>query len=551
MLKLTIEGTQKEYKEGINYESIAKEYQSAYKDKIALVSFNGKIRELIKKPLKDGKVEFLTLSSAIGHKAYERTATMMLIKAVNDLCGKEQIGAKVEFTIGHGVYCTFKELGVALTGEFISKVQRRMEEMRDRAFIIDKKETPLEEAEAIFKEQGMPDKVKLFKYRSNSTVNLYQLDGYYDYYYGYMLPDTSYVSAFRLEAYHDGILLILPPKETPDAISEFAPREKLFSQMNLSAQWNKTMEVEDAAGLNDAICRGDIRDLILVQEALFERRIGEIAKNICDRPDVKFVMISGPSSSGKTSFANRLSVQLRTFGKKPHMISLDNYYKDRVDVPKNEDGSYNFECLEALAVDVFNSDMKRLLAGEKVELPSFNFLTGTREMSGSFMEIREGDILVVEGIHGLNEKMSYELPAESKYKIYISSLTTINLDEHNRIPTTDGRLIRRMVRDARTRGASAKDTISMWDSVRTGEEEYIFPFQESADEMFNSAAIYEIAVLKQYALPLLYDIKKTDPEYYEAKRLLKFLGYFIPVDSSMLPPNSICREFVGGSMFKV
>lgn len=551
MIKLTINGEVREYEEGVNYETIAKDYQKNYKDRIALVTFNGKIRELIKKPTKDGEVDFLTLASSIGHKTYERTATMMLIRSVHDISGSDVVGAKVEFSIGHGVYVTFRDLPVELTGKFIDKVQKKMEEIRDRSLLINKCDTPLNDAVRIFSEQNMTDKVKLFRYRSSSSVNLYNLDGFIDYYYGYMLPDTSYVTAFRLEPYHEGILMTLPPVEDTEHIVDFAPREKLFSQMELATKWCNTMGVQDVGDLNDAICNGDISDLIMVQEALFERRIGEIARHICDRPDVKFVMISGPSSSGKTSFAHRLSIQLRSFGKRPHMISLDNYFKDRKDTPLNPDGSYNFECLGAMDVEGFNNDMVKLLNGERVEMPTFNFLIGEREMKGDYLELHDGDILVIEGIHGLNEKMSYALPADSKYKIYISALTTLNIDSHNRIPTTDGRLLRRMVRDFRTRGASAQRTISMWKSVRAGEEEYIFPFQESADEMFNSAAIYELAVLKQYALPLLYSIRKGEPEYYEAKRLLKFFDYFIPVDSSTLPKNSICREFVGGSVFNV
>jgi uridine kinase len=292
-------------------------------------------------------------------------------------------------------------------------------------------------------------------------------------------------------------------------------------------------------------------DMILVQEALLERRIGEIAKTIVDKGNVKFVLIAGPSSSGKTTFSHRLSIQLRTYGKIPHPIALDDYFVNREFTPKDEKGDYDFECLEAIDVKQFNEDMTRLLSGERVELPSFNFKTGQREYRGNFKQLGAEDILVIEGIHGLNPKTTYSLPDESKFKIYISALTNLNIDEHNRIPTTDGRLLRRMVRDARTRGASAKRTIAMWPSVRRGEEKYIFPFQEAADEMFNSVLIYELAVLKQYAEPLLFSIKPEEPEYYEAKRLLKFLEYFQGIDSENVPSNSICREFIGGSCFPV
>ena len=303
--------------------------------------------------------------------------------------------------------------------------------------------------------------------------------------------------------------------------------------------------------LNDVIAHGGASDLILVQEALQERRIGEIARDIARREGVKFVMIAGPSSSGKTTFSHRLSIQLRTYGLKPHPIGLDNYYLDHDKTPLDENGEPDYECLEALDVEQFNKDMTALLQGESVQLPTFNFKTGKREYSGKTTWLGENDILVIEGIHGLNEKMSYSLPAQSKYKIYISALTTLNVDEHNRIPTTDNRLLRRLVRDARTRGASAAKTISMWPSVRRGEEKYIFPFQDSADIMFNSALIYELAVLKQYAEPALFSVPRDSAEYQEAKSLLKFLDYFLQVPSEDIGRNSILREFIGGSCFHV
>ena len=309
--------------------------------------------------------------------------------------------------------------------------------------------------------------------------------------------------------------------------------------------------VDTVGALNDVISHEGMQNLILVQEALQEKKIAQIAEIIAKDRSKKFVMISGPSSSGKTSFSHRLSVQLRTLGLKPHTIALDNYFVNRDDTPLDENGKYNFECLEAIDINLFNSDMTRLLKGDIVELPRFNFLVGQREYRGDWQKLKKDDILVIEGIHGLNDKLSYTLPKESKFKIYISALTQINIDEHNRISTTDGRLIRRMVRDARTRGSSAAHTIGMWDSVRRGEDLYIFPFQEEADIMFNSALIYELAVLKPYAESLLFGIPKDAPEYVEAKRLLKFLDYFIGISTEDIPKNSILREFVGGSIFNV
>lgn len=346
-------------------------------------------------------------------------------------------------------------------------------------------------------------------------------------------------------------MLVLPPESNPTVLEPFSESRKLFDTMESAKSWGRTAGIETVGDLNEQICSGSVSDLILVQEAKQERMIGEIARDIAGRENVKFVMIAGPSSSGKTSFSHRLSIQLRTLGKVPHPIALDNYFVNREDTPRDEKGDYNFECLEAIDVKLFNENMVKLLAGERVELPTFNFKVGQREYRGDFLQLGEDDILVIEGIHGLNGKMSYALPEESKYKIYISALTTLNIDAHNRIPTTDGRLLRRMVRDARTRGSSAQRTIQMWPSVRRGEEENIFPFQEEADAMFNSALIYELAMLKTFAEPLLFQIPKGEPEYYEAKRLLKFLDYFLCVPSESLPVNSICREFVGGSCFNV
>ncbi len=550
MPKLIIEGEEREYEKGTTFETIAKDYQDRFDNQIVAVIYGTRIRELMKKVDRDEKLSFITTADEIGNNTYTRTALMMLIKAVRDVAGDKPAYTKVEYKIGNAFFCNVRS-DFSVTEEFAQGVQKRMEEMVKQEIPIFKKGYPLADAVEIFRKEGLDDKIRLLRYRRSSEVNVYRLDDFSDYFYGYMLPNTSYVKWFRVEKYHDGLLLHLPSRRHPDEITDSEPREKLFNEMVRSTQWGQMMGIDTVGDLNDAICRGEFSNLMLVQEALQERRIGEIAQKIYERKDVRFVMIAGPSSSGKTSFANRLSIQMRTYGLNPHPISLDNYFVDRVDTPLNEDGSYNFECLEALDVEQFNKDMVALLNGERVEMPTFNFVSGKREMNGDYLQLKPGDVLVIEGIHGLNEKMSYALPAESKFKIYISALTTLSVDAHNRIPTTDGRLIRRIVRDARTRGASAKHTIAMWDSVRRGEHQNIFPFQEGADEMFNSAQIYELAVLKQYAEPLLFAIKQDEPEYFEAKRLLKFLDYFVAVDSQTLPKNSLTREFVGGSCFKV
>ena len=546
MITVKINGEERQYPQGATYEDVANDYQQEYENLIALAARDGKIRELFKKLTRDCEVTFFTLKDDVGNKTYVRSATMLFLKAVFDVYGREAAqSCRVEFAIGNGSYISPKGK-INATEENAAKIRNRMRELVEAKTPFLKRSYSLDNAMELFRKEGMKDKEKLFRYRRGSFVNIYEMDGYYDYYYGYMLPNAGYVKWFDVIAYEDGFMLLLPTHVKP-----FQERKLLFRTLKESEEWGKEIGIETVGDLNDQICRGSLSELILVQEAQQERKIGEIAKSIVDRGGVKFVMIAGPSSSGKTSFSHRLSIQLKTLGKTPHPIALDDYFVNREFTPRDENGDYNFECLEAIDVKQFNDDMCRLLAGERVELPSFNFKTGKREYKGNFKQLGPDDILVIEGIHGLNEKTSYALPEESKYKIYISALTNINIDEHNRIPTTDGRLLRRMVRDARTRGADARRTIDMWASVRRGEEQNIFPFQEDADAMFNSVLIYELAVLKQFAEPLLFQIDKGEPEYYEAKRLLKFLEYFLGVTSESLPNNSLCREFVGGSCFNV
>ncbi len=551
MITVTINGEKRQYEPGTTYEKIADEYQEAYDGLIGLVIVDGKITELMKEAVKDCEVQFITLKNSAGHKAYVRTAIMLLIKALYDVEERENIERiKVEFAIGQGYYCSLRGQ-IKVDETLIERLNVRMQQLVMADLPIEKKTYPMEEALALFDRYGMKDKRKLFRYRRSSTVNVYRMGDYYDYYYGYMLPSAGYVKYFKVISYEGGLMLLLPDRQAPKTLDYFAPRDKLFRTLHQSTVWGEMMDIDTVGDLNDQICSGGISELILVQEALQERRIGEIAQDIVSRGGVKFIMIAGPSSSGKTTFAHRLSVQLRSYGLKPHPIAVDDYFVDRELTPRDENGNYNFECLGAIDLEKFNADMCALLEGRTVEIPSFNFKTGKREYKGNFKTLGQDDVLVIEGIHGLNDKMSASLPGKSKYKIYISALTSLNVDEHNRIPTTDGRLLRRLVRDARMRGSSAKRTLSMWPSVRRGEEENIFPFQESADATFNSVLIYELAVLKQFAEPLLFSIRPGEPEYYEAKRLLKFLEYFLGISSEDVPKNSIVREFVGGSVFNV
>ncbi len=551
-IKIRIKGEEKEYPLGTLLERIADENQEEYQHEIAAAIVNGSLRELIIPMEKDAELEFVRLTDVIGRRIYERTAIMVMVRAIHEVLednGKSPVGSVVDFALGNGLYVRFgKQQDLEEAAE---KVQKKMEELVKRALPLIKMSYTMDEAMEIFALQGMTDKERLFRFRRNSAVNLYYLDGYFDYFYGAMLPNTSYLRAFAVRPFEKGVVLILPSAGDADSLKKFVPRMKLFHTLDQASRWNGNFSLKTVGDLNQMICSGRMNDLILMQEAEQERRIGEIRGMIAKHKGVKFVLIAGPSSSGKTTFSHRLSIQLRTQGLIPHPIGLDDYFVNRDRTPKDENGNYDFECMEAMDAKGFNEDMMRLLAGEEVQMPTFNFKQGKREYLGNTLKLGPEDILVIEGIHGLDPAMTYALPDESKYRIYISALTTINVDEHNRIPTTDARLLRRMVRDHRTRGASAKKTFSMWPSVRRGEEKYIFPFQEEADAMFNSTLIYELAVLKQYAEPLLFGIEKTEPEYLEAKRLLKFLEYFLGVNPEVVPQNSICREFIGGSYFPV
>lgn len=530
---------------------LADKAQPEFKDKIVLARVNGKLCELWKKVYPDSKIEYITTAQSDGLLTYKRSATLIMLKAIYDVYGHTDIErVKVEFSLSKGYYCTVKG-NVSVNDEFICRVKARMREIVDGDMPIIKHTIPKDEAVKHFGNHGMYDKEKLFRYRKSSTVNVYRLDGFEDYYYGYMVPSSGYIQHYELFLYDKGFVIQFPTVENTKDIPEFAPQNKLFKVLDESTEWCRMLGVETVGDLNETIVSGNIKELILVQEALQEKKLADIAQRISDDPSKKFIMIAGPSSSGKTTTSYRLAIQLRAHGMRPHQISLDNYFVDREFTPKDENGDYNFECLEALDIEQFNKDMTALLNGEKVELPSFNFKLGKREYNGDYKELGPSDVLVIEGIHGLNDRLSYSLPKESKFKIYLSALTQLNIDEHNRIPTTDGRLIRRIVRDAQTRGTSAKKTIAMWPSVRKGEEENIFPFQEEADVMFNSALIYELALLKQYAEPLLFGIGRDEPEYPEANRLIKFLDYFLGIPNDFIPINSIAREFIGGSCFNV
>ena len=550
-VKVIYRGKEYEYPRGTSLLDISADFQQEYEFPIVLAVRDYKLKELFHTVKEDTEIqEFETLSGHSGHKAYKRSACMILLKALYDVFGQKEIErVKVEFSIGDGYYISLKG-SLSLTDETVSKVKERMQEIVDLDIEIKKNSYPLEEVKKLCAKFGMKDKEKLFRYRMNSSVNMYSIGDFTDYYYGFMVPSTGYIKYFDLVCYDEGLILQLPKRLSPFTVKPVSHSPKLFNTMMDATKWNEIMRIETVGDLNDKITEGRINDIILVQEALQESRISEIAREIV-KEKKRFVMIAGPSSSGKTSFSHRLSIQLAAHGMKPHPIGLDNYFVPRDFTPVDSEGKKDYECLEAIDIEVFNENMTDLLKGKTVSMPTYNFISGEREYKGNYLSMGAEDVLVIEGIHGLNDTLSYTLSKDDKYKIYISALTTLNVDEHNRIPTTDGRLIRRLVRDARTRGASANRTLGMWGSVRRGEEQNIFPFQESADQMFNSALIYELAALKQFAEPLLFSIKKEDPEYQEAVRLLKFLQYFLGISTENLPRNSIVREFTGGSCFDV
>ncbi|WP_443598595.1 nucleoside kinase [Agathobacter sp.] len=552
-------------------EAIAGSFKDYYEDDIILGIVNGRLRELNKKIKSDCELSFVTTADRDGRRTYRRSVVLLLQRAVYDVYGS-MAQLHVMHSLGEGYYCQLEKAGEctdsqqekhslgnqggsensvqSVTEHDIDLIVCSMHSFVEKDLPITKHSAKTQFAEQLFKEKGLHDKERLLHYRRSSRVNLYELDGVVDYFYGFMAPSTGMLRYFDIVTYESGFVLLFPGAYSR-SIEPLETSNKLFHTLDDSREWSKMLGIGTIGSLNDAIAAGRGQEIMLLQEALMEQKIGNLAAQIASDDKKKFVMIAGPSSSGKTSFANRLSIQLIAKGRKPHPLSLDDYYVDREFCPKNPDGSFDFECLESIDVKLFNEDMNRLLKGEAVHMPSFNFKTGKREYRGRKLVLGPDDILVIEGIHGLNDRLSQFIPPEHKFKIYISALTQLNIDEHNPLSTTDERLIRRIVRDARTRGTNAMETIAMWPSVRKGERENIFPFQEQADVMFNSALVYELAVLKVYAEPLLFGIERECPEYLEAKRLLKLLDYFLPMPADGIPNNSLLREFVGGSCFNV
>lgn len=535
--------------EQIDLITLAEEYQEYFKSPIAAALVDNKLQELTYVlEQKDSTIKFLDLTSDIGMKIYVRTLTFLFIKACHDVF--PDCSVHIEHSLGDGLYCEIYG-SEPLTEECVEDIENRMRQMVEQDLPIKKKSMPTDEAIKMFREMGWDDKARILKYREEPEVNIYELDGMPDYFYGYMFPSTGHLKWFKLKFYLPGIVIQLPNKENPTKVAPYHEQPKLSRVFREAERWGRILGIADVGSLNDYILKGKSGDIIRVSEALHEKKVAEIADKIYrNRDRIRIILIAGPSSSGKTTFAQRLIVQLKVNGLRPLSISLDDYFVEREKTPLDEDGKPDFEALEAIDIKLFNNQLARLIQGSEVILPRYNFHTGEREYDEIPTKIKKDQPLIIEGIHGLNERLTASIPKENKYKIYVSALTQLNIDNHNRIPTTGTRLIRRIVRDSWNRSASAQKTISMWPQVMRGAEKNIFPFQEEADIMFNSALVYELAVLKKYAEPLLSSIRPGEAEYVVANHLLKFLDYFVPIeDERDIPLTSIIREFIGGCSF--
>jgi len=542
---VTVEGKEYSILAGTSLEKIKNDLYNRKKSIVAAY-VNNEIKELTYQVTENCKVSFVDLSTADGVRIYERSLTFLLVKAFHDIFPGETI--EICHSVSKGLFfeCSVKDLDQ----EDVQKIEHRMRTLVEMNLPFEKKTMPTEEAKQLFLKKNRLDKYGAIKYREKSYVTFYKFDDLEDYFYGFMVPSSGYLTLFRLEFDHGGIVLISPRITNPDTIEEHDIPKKLFQIFSEYRQWVSILGVDNVGKLNDIVEAGKANEFIRISEALHEKKIARIADMIADRRDeVKIILIAGPSSSGKTTFAQRLSIQLRVNGLFPVNISLDDYFVDKDRTPLDEYGKPDFEALEAVDLKLFNEQLNSLIKGEEVSIPTYNFLTGKREYNNRKLQLKDGHVLVIEGIHGLNPELTAEVSENSKFKIYISAITSMRIDKHNRIPTTDLRFIRRIVRDNRFRGCPAETTITLWPSVRRGEERNIFPFQEQADVMFNSSLIYELGVLKTLAVPLLSEIKPDQPQYSESRRLIEFLSYFLNISSDEIPPNSILREFIGGSCF--
>ncbi|KAJ50432.1 uridine kinase [Clostridium tetanomorphum] len=533
-------------KEGTVIYEVIKENNLEKDIPIVLGKINEDIYELNCKVKVEGSFEPIDISTNIGMRTYIRTLQFVLIKAVLDVFPQAKIS--IEHSLSKSIYCEICR-NCKLSGQDVMKIKEKMKEIIQKDIPIKKISLNKEKAIEIFKSYNMEDKVRLLNNLDTKEVKLYELDGRYDYFYGSMAYSTGILKVFDLMYYEPGFLLRYPTENNPKEIQKFVEHKKLAKIFRETEEWGEILDVADVGALNEKVKNGEIIDIIRVAEALHEKKAAYIADMISERNDTKIVLIAGPSSSGKTTFSRRLGIQLRVNGLIPVPLGLDDYFIDRENTPKDENGDYDFESIYALDLKLLNEHLQAILNGEEVEIPTYNFKTGKREWNGNKTKLPDNGILIVEGIHGLNDILTSSIPKEKKFKIYISALTQLNLDSHNRIATTDVRIIRRIVRDYLSRGYKGEETLKMWPSIRRGEEKNIFVYQENADVMFNSTLVYELCVLKKFALEELSKINKSSAVYYEALRLKSFLNFFKDVDISYVPDNSILREFIGGSCF--
>ncbi|MEI8047278.1 MAG: nucleoside kinase [Bacteroidota bacterium] len=541
-------GTTKIVGKGTSLREVIEQFDVKMKNPILGALVNNVLEELTFEIFHPVAIQFIDITHPDGMRMYLRSLSFVLCKAVRELFADSHL--RINHSIAKGIYCRINSFDKELSLEDVASIKVRMQEIIDANLPFINIEEETKEVILKFEAQGLTDKINLLKHKGQNFTTYYNLGGHLGSFYGCMVPSTGYLKVFDLNKYFNGMLLQLPQKNNPVLVENLVVQNKLFEIFQEFSQWIKILEVPNISDLNNSCSNGKSEVLIKVSEALHEKKIGQIADNIRQRKDhVKIILISGPSSSGKTTFAKRLAIHLIVNGMKPLNLSLDNYFVDRDNTPLDENGNHDYEAVEALDVVTFNQNLLALLNGEKVELPRFSFETGTRFYNGETMQMLPENVLIIEGIHGLNPELTSSIPAEAKFKIYVSALTSLNIDNHNRVSTTDNRLIRRIVRDYRYRKYSARETISRWQSVRQGEEKHIFPFQEEADTMFNSALLYELAVLKPFAEPILLEVQANQPEYSEAVRLLDFFSYFKPLKPTEIPPTSILREFLGGSSF--
>ncbi len=543
-------GTESEYPIGTQLHDIVKDKQIKMNGPVLGAMVNNSLKELCYAIYKPKTIRFIDYTHKDGRRMYIRSLTMVLYKAVKDVFPESEL--KVEHSVSRGVYCEIEGLNLDVEMHFqaLIDIRKRMQEIIKADLPITREEHETTKAVEIFEKLGLHDKCTLLRTRSQMYSSVYTLDNVSDYYYGHLVPSTGYLSNFDLVKYYDGMLLILPKADKPNELEEIVLQNKMFEIFQEHKSWVKILDVPTVGSLNEVILDGKVSELIKIAEALQEKKLAQIADKIDEkRKDIKVILVSGPSSSGKTTFTKRLAIQLRVLGMKPIQISLDNYFVDRAKTPLDENGEYDFESPHALDIKLFNDQMIDLFNGKEVKLPKFSFTNGSRYYADKYLKLESNNVLIVEGIHALNPELSAFIKKENKFKVYVSALTQLGIDSHNRIPTTDNRLLRRIVRDNLYRGYSALDTLKRWSSVGHGEKKYIFPYQEEADVMFNTALLFELGVLKQFAEPLLQEVPKNIPEYAESRRLLKFLSYFVPISDMEIPFTSILREFLEGSSF--